>query len=583
MRLKIKPKLILSYVCVVLIPIGIIGGILTTAIEKRDVNQNIASANHHLEYVMLRIQEILNVGTKASTNLYGNKKLESILTHQYTYARDIVRDYRGYNTIHDLKTLYKEIGTIQILTTNSTLLNNSEIIPVTDEMKYHWYTKALTKRGKAFWEYIYNSEKNVYELSNIRCLSNYKDTDFSVNAVLIVTINGDSISEFLKSEKYNTVLLNSQGYILASSIPTQVGNTLKEIGIAPKGQRHGEKTVMNNDSECYLVNKTVLLEDNETSITVSSIVPKADVAYAAKLAKFAYVLITLGVTAAAMILIFLFAEVWSKRIKKLNDSMHLIASGNLDLQVELNGTDEISQLADSMNFMVKEIKTMTIGIHDANLQKQELLLKQKDMQFKFLASQINPHYLFNVLESVRMKALVNEQKEIALVIKLIGNQLRTSMSMESGEISIREELQFITNYVQIQTFRFGDKFELCIDIQEEQLYDYKILPLIIQPLVENAVIHGMEEKELGGVIKITIGQNENGVFIRVSDNGIGMTQDKIDQLNDGLGTSTNKGRIGLLNIDQRVKLHWGNQYGLMITSADGSGTTVTIRLPQGDV
>jgi signal transduction histidine kinase len=212
-------------------------------------------------------------------------------------------------------------------------------------------------------------------------------------------------------------------------------------------------------------------------------------------------------------------------------------------------------------------------------------LRQKEAELNSLQNQINPHFLYNTLESIRGAALYHGIPEIASMARSMSQLFRYSIS-ERVLVSVKEELQHLENYISIQNFRFEDKFQLQYSIPPE-IMDYRILKLTLQPLIENSIKHGLEMKLGKGTIKIEILRLNSNIKIVVSDDGLGMPQKKLEDLNRLLagvksrdtGTGTRSGTgIGVMNVNSRIKLYFGDQYGLKFREA-AVGTTVEILLP----
>jgi two-component system sensor histidine kinase YesM len=216
----------------------------------------------------------------------------------------------------------------------------------------------------------------------------------------------------------------------------------------------------------------------------------------------------------------------------------------------------------------------------------DIRLKQKEAELNSLQNQINPHFLYNTLESIRGAALHNGLQEIASMSKALSLLFRYSIS-DTVLVSIKEEVQHLENYMSIQNFRYENKFDLVYSIPPE-LYGYKILKLTLQPLIENSIKHGLEMKLGKGVIKIDIMCLDNNIKININDNGIGIPSRKVDELNRSLAkdeyASDNDGAertgtgIGVRNVNSRIRLYFGSQYGLKFRDVL-VGTTVEITLP----
>lgn len=219
--------------------------------------------------------------------------------------------------------------------------------------------------------------------------------------------------------------------------------------------------------------------------------------------------------------------------------------------------------------------------------KQQIDSIQLEMRYKMLSSQINPHFLFNTLETIRMKALGSGDREVATMLRILASLLRYNLSVEGKPVPLIKELEAIQNYLNIQHFRFGERVSYDIattcDVQ-----NIMILPLLIQPIVENSFLHGLENRVSGGFIYILITQdskNPDDILITVKDNGCGMDEDQIKELTEKMNasdplnsSSSSKHSIGMANVNSRIKLFYGQKYGISIQSEPGEGTSVILKI-----
>jgi two-component system sensor histidine kinase YesM len=220
------------------------------------------------------------------------------------------------------------------------------------------------------------------------------------------------------------------------------------------------------------------------------------------------------------------------------------------------------------------------AVYVQKLQKEQLISRQKEMQLRILSNQINPHFLYNTLETIRMMALGKNEKEIASTIKMLSQLLRQSLSASEKTIPLKKELELVQNYLSIQKLRFGNRMDYSIDIKPE-LGTRSVLPLLVQPLVENSLVHGLESKKGGGFISIAAEAKDGELYIDVCDNGTGMEPEKLEKLQYDLasGEDTTEGRIGLANVNRRIKLYYGSGFGLSVSERDGSGIQVRMIIP----
>jgi two-component system sensor histidine kinase YesM len=283
------------------------------------------------------------------------------------------------------------------------------------------------------------------------------------------------------------------------------------------------------------------------------------------------------------IMVSIFTKTLSARIKTLRQEMHKVSTGDLNIIEDFKGNDELVDLYSDLKIMIAGIKRMDEEIYTERITKQEMINHQQEMQLEMLASKINPHFLFNTLETIRMKAYSAGDKEVATAIKLLGKSMRHVLETGGRMVSLKSELEYIAVYLDIQKLRFKDKINYDIVVGEDiNTEEYKILPLLLQPVVENAFIHGLEDKEKDGYIRIDIKSEDNQMVVTVSDNGIGMDDEQLTVLLERIKLQNREDHsksIGLHNVYQRIRLFYGDAYGMDIKSVKNKGTEVYIRLP----
>jgi two-component system sensor histidine kinase YesM len=282
----------------------------------------------------------------------------------------------------------------------------------------------------------------------------------------------------------------------------------------------------------------------------------------------------------ALLCVVLFSNSFSARVNAFKNEMHRAAAGDFDIAGSLQGKDEIAELYQDLNVMIKSIQELMETVVQEQVQKEQLNTRQKEVEFKMLASQINPHFLYNTLETIRMQARVRSQPEIEELAKMLAKIMRHNIQVKDALQPVKEELKFVRYYLKIQDYRFHDRITYEIIADETAIAPLKMMPLLIQPFVENAYVHGLEGKESGGriIIRADVGRQ---LVITVSDNGCGMDGEQLARVRHQLLDFDNLDRthIGICNVNQRIRLQYGEDYGVAIESAANEGTTVTICLP----
>lgn len=260
-------------------------------------------------------------------------------------------------------------------------------------------------------------------------------------------------------------------------------------------------------------------------------------------------------------------------IRKLELSVNEIEKGNLNAKVDAEGSYEIRHLGQSVQNMAKQIQVLMADI----VSEHE---KKRKQEFDTLQSQINPHFLYNTLDII-VWMIENEKPDQAVkAVTALARFFRISLSRGKSIITVKDELEHVRNYLMIQHMRFKNRFSYTIEAEDEVL-DLASLKLMLQPLVENAIYHGMEFMDGDGEIFISAWKEGEDLYLKVSDNGLGMTEEQVARLfSDTPHTGSSRGSgIGVKNVNERIRLYFGSEYGLSIESEPDEGTVVTIHLP----
>jgi two-component system sensor histidine kinase YesM len=250
------------------------------------------------------------------------------------------------------------------------------------------------------------------------------------------------------------------------------------------------------------------------------------------------------------------------------------AYGDLDTRLAVESEDEVGQLAHSFNTMLDEIRRLVDDVLRAQIHEREAELKA-------LQNQINPHFLYNTLESINMLALSHGDRDISRMVTSLGRLLRLSISSSDVLIALRDELDYVNNYLTVQRMRYGERITMIVDI-DDSLLDHTLPKLALQPVVENALYHGLEPHRGPGCVTIRGRRLDQDILeLAVEDNGVGMDALTLAEVQRSLQTDVQRGgrSIGLANVHERLKLYCGPEYGLSVTSEPGKGTLVSFRIP----
>jgi two-component system sensor histidine kinase YesM len=445
-----------------------------------------------------------------------------------------------------------------------------------------WFTRATTTMENLHFSaphvqnlFIANNYRYYWVVSLSRVVELTRRGQTS-RGVLLVDMNYSGIEQIFSRIGTDTAgyvyLIDSTGEIIYHPKQRLIySNLYQENNLVAAGYPDGLFEETFHGATRQVIVKTV----GYTGWRVVSVTPNSEFAFSFSQMR----LFVIAVVGFAVILLIIVNSFVSSRvanpIKKLEQSVKDLEHGSLDLDIYVGGPYEIEHLGSTIRSMVEQMRGLM----------REIVREQEDKrrsEFDALQAQINPHFLYNTLGSIVWMIESGRYKEAISMVTALASLFRISLSRGSTIIPIRNELQHASYYLYIQNIRYKNKFTVQMDIDPE-IQDFQTIKLIIQPLLENAIYHAMEMMDGDGVITLSGRRCGDDVYIEVRDNGLGIPQDKLAVLlTDKAGKSAGSKRgsgIGLRNVHQRIRLYYGEAYGLEIESEVDVGTTVRIHLP----
>ncbi len=289
----------------------------------------------------------------------------------------------------------------------------------------------------------------------------------------------------------------------------------------------------------------------------------------------AFFIITLLILILTLWMSVVLAKSISNPITSLSRTVQQVRNGNFDIRNEYQSKDEVGILSDNFNAMIENTNELIQTIYQKELLKQQA-------ELRFLKFQINPHFLYNTLETINWISRIRGVPEAGEIAKALGDLMREGLRGEDF-VKLEDEIKNIENYLLIQQYRYGEKIKTNINI-DPSIYEAKTPKFILQPIIENALVHGLDSKIEGGSIRIFGGCDGEDIILTVEDDGVGMPEEtRRNLLNENLRKSEGDGKhthIGILNVHKRLRLYFGPGYGLTVHSEAGVGTVVTVRIPK---
>lgn len=588
---KLHVKLLFSYGIVVLLPVLLIGYIL--------INRNTAIALDQMNSI--------NEGNfRQLKNNIGNKLSEyTQITNSFSAEKQLMDYFNGIYPNYDEGEKYLAYSNIDLIyrrkfdsvelwganlsfyTSNKGIMASSYVKEIDNNlMQQQWYIDTMDAKGA-------NSIGNPYRVGFDQFyipVSRILDSGSGFTSLIRLDIPQTDLYSLFENESANKTIyiFNKDNCIISSSDERMLGKypeDVEQIESPMLDGLNGLKSFNTADGKSVVYSDSIRIPRIYGECKIVEIVSTSDM-----LAKISEnvrnsILICIISVTFTMILVMIFSNTLTRRIRLLVRNMSKIRDGSFEVFVDCEQNDEIGELSNSFKSMVERIDRLVKEVYEADINIKNLELKRKEAELHALLSQINPHFLFNTMESIRMNLLKSGETTVSEVIKNFAMLLRKSINWADDNITVKKELELAEAYLKIQKFRYKDKLEYEIKCAPE-LSEFIIPKFSVQPLVENAIYHGIELKEGPGRVVIDLRDLGEDIRIDISDNGIGMSEEKEVKLlseNNEVpedDSVDNYKSIGIQNVNQRLKMNFGMKYGLKIKSLQDIGTKVEMLLPK---
>lgn len=577
---SIKYKLVALLLLLSIIPIFVLGYINYIITSKSMIERVMKDSNN---ITMNKIQNIDN------TFLEIEDIIINFVTSEYTQNFLKYIDMDNFETYTTLQTVAQiESRADYIMTMQSGLIRSFMVLPreggypffrgyfnpeySKDFSSLDIYQTTKENKDKLLWTL---SEKPEQYFTVSRTISDVSTNE--VIGVIALEIYMSFLEDIVKNimDEHNEFIyiIDSNNTVVYHSGSAKIGNILNDTSII---ENMRNKTTDSFIEDVYGEESIISFsESNINNWKIVYIIPSSSVTADINRMAVITVLIALGCAVYAIFIALLVFNYIYRPLNTLSVSMDEVSRGNMDIQIKNQYKDEFGRIFGNFNNMVVKLKDLIRKIKDEQRMK-------KEHEIHALQAQIMPHFLYNTLNSIKALAAMDRTKDIQKMVVSFIKLLRVSMSYDNEFITIREELEYVKSYVTIMQFRYDSEFILNIDAKEN-LLNFAIPKFIIQPIVENCIIHAFEENENDkNIINICVKESDkNGMSVIVSDNGKGFDAGQFQQiLNGNVSKSKNKfSKIGIKNVNERIKLAFGDEYCLNYKSEPGKGTIITINIP----
>lgn len=419
-----------------------------------------------------------------------------------------------------------------------------------------WYEQSKIESKNSF---IYQDlDHTSYILTMIQPIFNIDISEYTKKQIgfLKLDVELKKLLAPAKDSHYQVVVKDKEGLVLYSSLGEEHSLAKDSSSLKNHSREMTKLEAQGLEIEFFFEDQELRTKENQVKLMTLS----------------AFVLV-LGL---AILSIYIYAKRFSKRFESLNQRFKDVEEGDLSIPKPMEGGDEIAQLDHKFIRMLEKLNQQIQRNYVQRLEKKEIQLRNLQLQ-------INPHFLYNTLETISAHAAIHHLFPICDMCQKLGDIFRYSIGKNYGEyVSVKEELHHVQNYIFIQQMRYPNQFQVFynIEIDEEK---YEIMRFILQPIIENAILHGLSELDYQGVLEIHIYEDGDYLYLLVLDDGVGMKSQKVEELRRYISDEENQvdksKSIGIRNVHQRILLSCGSQYGIEIESQPGQGSSFKIKLP----
>lgn len=570
---KFSTHLLRNFLMMAILPI-LVTTLISFGICYNAILANSIAASHEItDYAANEINRVQNIAEDIVQSMETSSEIQ--ISMRYTYYNTITQLIAPFHINTSLSLLQQsastEIVDIYCLNRNGLIYHSTTTSNINNLfVGKSWYQQIITSEEPIWFEPYDTSFITGYDYNTLISygVANYDYITNEPNGVILIEFNADTIFNNLS----NTDAINSNTYYVLNE-DNEVLFTTDSNGMEITDSNMYFESLSHSN---YYYSNTL---DNNWKVV--GVISASDIASSALSQLFIamIILLALAITLAVVISI--------RRAKQISEPLHTLINQMETTQGETNNaallipssTDEIIALYESFNIM----------INNSNHYIEEIKKEQTNLRianFKALQAQINPHFLYNTMDTIAWNIRLNENEKAVNSIMALTKFFRSSLHKGEDIIFLNQEFEQVSLYLEIQLYRYGDMLDYSIDLDPD-LQSYTIPKLSLQPIVENAIYHGIKNKDDYGHISVSTKRYNDYYTILIHDNGLGMTLERLDEVNNALFNNlpinTNEsGGYGVHNVNERIQIHFGPEYGLKYYSVLGEYTEVVLKLPYID-
>ncbi|SET62494.1 sensor histidine kinase [[Clostridium] polysaccharolyticum] len=551
--IKFRRKLIITYIFVGVIPIIVLGTFCYSKSRHQLIEREKKNIQDYMQQAVGTLNNQMQIYNNLSDYLSYNQSIAQVVGYPYKSYYEMYQQFTQDldPLLASLKYFHNDVNQVTIYTSNDIVKHDNTIAPMCEIEKSSWY-QAVKGSKQILW-FADSETKNAY---SCRTMPKFEKTDS--DGILYIKVDYEALFDSfqsMSSSNYGVFVVDQNDSIVYEYQKFDKEN--QNLKLSYQQFHHQPLNV-------YTVMHTEAAYDNWTVYVYK---PNKLLLLDVKQMIFGIVLVALVCILISIFAVTFISKIMVSGIEELTAHMAKVEGGHMEIQVTSESKDEVGELIRGFGKMINEINRLIKEVYESKI-------TQKEYEMKALQAQINPHFLYNSLSLINWKALEAEQPDISRITLRLSSFYRTALNKGKNTLKIRDEISNVKAYIDIQLMMHDYEFDVEVDADED-IMEYETLNLILQPLIENAIDHGIDLLEdRRGRISIIGKREEDNIKLIVEDNGVGMTKEKADSIL----TLGSKG-YGVRNVNERIQLYYGKEYSLQVDSQVGEGTKITICIP----
>lgn len=575
-NIMLREKIIILLVICVLIPMLTTNSYILFTVKKEMDNEQKQKLENMADHLEFELYDNISQQISIADYLNRNEKLNAFLEREYQNESEYYEAYVRLMEDEVIQYYYtaQSAHNIIICTENDTITNGTYFVQQKDVEHTSWYQTFLdNEKNTCLYSYFEDGDESLgYVEKGRRIVIMQKMKDCEKDSFIMMDLDYQKMLEKIQMVCDNNV----DGYVCSDD--KILFSTLDK-----NGDKKEFPSITSYEEKYYSMQKNIELYGEKLSIYLTA--EKNPIFTMIKEQKKILVFLYVFNLLLPIVFVYLLYKSLHDRISATKKCLECMKEGVYEVLPIEEGTDEIGDMIHSYNLMVVKIKELIEVVFKNKEREQSLEISKKQAELNALQSQLNPHFIFNALESIRMHSILKQEIETAKILENFAILMRKNIQWDQDFITIEEECENVRMYLEIQKYRFGDRLEYFLYIQDE-CQQYKIPKFIVITFVENACVHGIEKSVEGGSITVMVSEDKEGLYFEIMDRGSGMNSEELEhlrQLVDQADISyiqNAKKSIGIVNAVVRMKQYYGEGVQIDINSTEHEGTEICIRLPK---